>query len=259
MLLYNDIRIGKISIVVQKAETPAFVFNCKERMGDGFIFVTDGNGTFTDASGEYPISKHSVMLLQKGERYTFKAGKEGISYITTAFDLHPENSFRALSLPVCINTEKHPYILKQAMDMLKVWENRSPLYIMETRLITEHLLIDLIGICNNPASGFQFGGRLAPALTHINRNYDRPITNEELAELCDLSTTHFRRLFREQLGVSPMQYRENIRLHWAIKLLESQMFTISEVADKLGYSDIYHFSKVIKRHTGNPPSFYKKG
>ena len=142
--------------------------------------------------------------------------------------------------------------------MLKLWENRSPFYVMETRLLAERILLDIINICKNATSGFEFGGRLSPALTFINQNYDENITNEHLAMLCDLSTTHFRRLFKEQMGLSPMHYRENIRLHWAIKLLESQMFTISEVADKLGYSDIYHFSKVIKRHTGNPPSFYKK-
>lgn len=258
MQLYNDIRVGNISIVVQKEDNSDFYFNCHSRAGYGFIFVLDGSGTYSDASGKYSIQKHSVMILQKDDSYFFKAGENGITYITTAFNVEPVNSFRELGLPTCINAEKHPYILKQAKDMLNVWESRSPRYIMETRVIIEHLLLDLIGICENPASGFQFGGRLAPALTYINQNYDKPLSNEELADLCELSSTHFRRLFKEQIGTSPMQYRETIRLHWAIKFLESQMFTISEVAENLGYSDIYHFSKVIKKHTGNPPSFYKR-
>lgn len=258
MQLFHDIRIGRMSVVVRKAEKSYFVFNCTSRNFDGFIFITDGDGTFTDASGEHRLKRGSVMLLEENSSYIFKGGKNGISYITMGFALHPEGGFTALGLPTFIDTEKHPYILKQAEDMLKLWENRSPFYIMESRLLAERILLDLINICQSVASGFEFGGRLSPALAFINQNYDKNITNEQLSALCDLSTTHFRRLFKEQMGLSPMQYRENIRLHWAIKLLESQMFTISEVADKLGYSDIYHFSKVIKRHTGNPPSYYKK-
>lgn len=258
MQLFHDIRIGKMSIIVQKKEKSNFIFNCISRNFDGFIFITDGDGFFIDASGEHHLKKHSVMLLQAKHKYIFKGGKNGITYITTGFSLHPEGGFDELGLPTYINTEKHPYVLKQAEEMLNLWENRSPFYIMESRLKAEHILIDLINICNNASTGYEFGGRLSPALTFINQNYDKNITNEQLADLCDLSTTHFRRLFKEQIKLSPMQYRENIRIHWAIKLLESQMFTISEVAEKLGYSDIYHFSKVIKRHTGNPPSFYKK-
>ncbi len=257
MQLVHDIRIGRISVLVQKSEKPNFQFNCTSRNFDGFVFITAGDGTFTDATGEHKLSRGSVMLLEEKSNYIFKGGKNGISYITTGFALHPQNGFSDLGLPTFIDTQKHPYILKQAEEMLKLWENRSPFYTMEARLLSERILLDLINICQNAESGFEFGGRLSPALAFINQNYDKTITNEQLAKLCDLSTTHFRRIFKEQVGVSPIQYREKIRLHWAIKMLESQMFTISEIADKLGYLDVYHFSKVIKRHTGNPPSFYK--
>ena len=258
MQLYHDVQVGKISIIVQKSENPDFIFNCTSRNNGGFIFVVDGDGEFIDSTGEYAIKKHSVLLLQNKSKYIFKGGKNGIKYITTAFELYPENGFNILGLPSFINAEKHPYILKHAEELLKIWESRSSFYVMEARLLAEQIIIEILRIFYNPSSGFEAGGRLSPALTYINQNYDKNITNEQLAELCDLSATHFRRLFKEQMKLSPMQYREKIRLHWAIKLLESQMFTISEVAEQLGYSDIYHFSKVIKRHTGNPPSFYKK-
>ena len=120
MQLYHDIRIGKIAIVVQKIEEPDFIFNCKSRNGDGFIFIVDGDGVFTDNTGEYHISRNSVMILQNNSGYVFKGGKKGITYITSAFNMHPENAFRELGLPTCINAEKHPYILKQATDMLKI-------------------------------------------------------------------------------------------------------------------------------------------
>ncbi len=258
MDLYHDIRVDTIEVIVKKEETSTFIFECHKRRSDGFIIVLDGDGIYSDSSGEYHIKKHSIMLLQRGESYTTKAGKNGLTYITTAFRLRPNNAFRELGLPTCINTERYPYILKQAEDMLCIWEERSQWFLMKTRLVIEQLLIDLISSLDEPISGIHSKGRLAPALNYINQNYDKHISNETLAELCDLSITHFRRLFSMQTGVSPLQYRETIRLHWAVKLLESQMFTVAEIAEKLGYSDIYHFSKVMKRHTGKTPSFYKK-
>lgn len=226
-------------------------------MEDGFILVLDGDGVFIDHTGKHYIKKHSIMLLQKGDKYFIRAGENGLVYTTTAFNLHPKNAFRELELPTCVNLEKHPYILNQIEEVLTVWENRSQWYLMESRIRLEQILLDLINCLYTSDISLSIKDRLAPALSYINLNYDKHIKNEYLAELCNLSSTHFRRLFCEKMGKSPMQYRESIRIHWAKKLLQTQMFTIAEIAEQLGYSDVYHFSKVIKKHTGNPPSYYK--
>ena len=257
MHLYHDIRVGTISVIVKKEENSSFYFDCRGRTFDGFILVLDGDGIYRDSTGEYQIKKHSIMLLQKGDVYYTNAGKNGLVYITTGLNIHPKNAFRELAIPTCINLEKHPYILNQIEEILTVWENRAQWYLMETRIRLEQMLLDLINCLYASDISISIKDRLAPAISYINLNYDKPIKNEYLAELCNLSSTHFRRLFCEKMGKSPMQYRESIRIHWAKKLLQTQMFTIAEVAEQLGYSDVYHFSKVIKKHTGNPPSYYK--
>ena len=99
--------------------------------------------------------------------------------------------------------------------------------------------------------------RILPAAEYIKKNYDTKITNAFLADLCNMSVTHFRRIFKENFGVSPMQYHEKIRMHWAVIFLQSRMFTVSEISEKLGYSDVYYFSNTFKKHTGNTPSYYK--
>lgn len=58
--------------------------------------------------------------------------------------------------------------------------------------------------------------------------------------------------------MTPMQYREAVRMHWAKQLLGSELFSISEIAARLGYYDIYHFSKKFKLHTGYSPRQYMK-
>lgn len=54
-----------------------------------------------------------------------------------------------------------------------------------------------------------------------------------------------------------MQYRENVRIHWAKRFLLSDLFSLPEIAEKLGYYDIYHFGKSFKKQTQLSPGKYK--
>ena len=56
----------------------------------------------------------------------------------------------------------------------------------------------------------------------------------------------------------PTVYREKVRCEVARGMLISDIFTVTEIAEELGYCDIYHFSKEFKKQTGFSPSVYKK-
>ena len=254
MQIYTDVHLHSISVIVEKHEDSSFYFHCPHRIGDGFVFVLSGNGTFTCPQGTFNLKQGDIMLVQKNDAYVTTAGNEGLSYITTLFETAPQNAFRELGLPFYMETAAFPHIETAVRNLLALWEKRPRMYIMKSRIIIEQLLIDLTDILSTPESY----DRLAPATAYMTNHYSETITNEQLAELCGLSVTHFRRLFREKYNMTPLQYREEIRTHWAIKLLESRMFTMTEIAERLGYSDVYHFSKSVKKHTGHSPSHYCK-
>jgi len=255
MQIYSDVHLQSISVVVQKHEDSSFCFRCPHRVGDGFVFVLSGNGTFSCAGSVFPLKRGDIMLVQKNDAYVTAAGNQGLSYVTTLFEARPENAFRELGLPAYMETAAFPHIEAAVKNLLALWEKRPNMYFMKSRILIEQLLVDLTDILSKPEGNH----RLAPAISYITNHYSAAVTNEHLADLCGLSATHFRRLFREKYGVTPLQYREEIRAHWAIKLLESRMFTMTEIAEKLGYSDVYHFSKSVKKQTGFSPSHYQKG
>lgn len=98
---------------------------------------------------------------------------------------------------------------------------------------------------------------LAPAVTYIAQNYyDGSISNDSLANLCGISTVHFRKTFEKIYGVSPIKYLHNFRLQKAKTLLHSDYDTIEQVALSVGYNSIYHFSKMFKQYTGITPTEY---
>ena len=58
--------------------------------------------------------------------------------------------------------------------------------------------------------------------------------------------------------MSPITYKEYVRIDKAKSLLASELFNITEVAEKLGYCDIYYFSKEFKKYAGVSPLKYRK-
>ncbi len=69
----------------------------------------------------------------------------------------------------------------------------------------------------------------------------------------------FRKIFRARTGISPHQYRIRKKTELAISmLLADSDLRIAELAETLGYSDIYEFSAQFKQQTGLSPSSYRK-
>ncbi len=96
--------------------------------------------------------------------------------------------------------------------------------------------------------------KVEPAENFIRQNYAQNITNEQLAKYCGFSTQYFRKLFTEVYEIPPMAYVSRVRLEAAVKLLKADdLLTIADVAEEVGFSDVYHFSKTFKKYTGVSP------
>ena len=90
----------------------------------------------------------------------------------------------------------------------------------------------------------------------MENNADKTLT--EIAKICGISEGYFRKLFREYSGENPIEFRQKYRIEKAKQLLLLDTHSISEIADELHFSDIYHFSKTFKKLTGMSPQYYVK-
>jgi transcriptional regulator GlxA family with amidase domain len=81
---------------------------------------------------------------------------------------------------------------------------------------------------------------------------------EEMAQSIGVSLPHFSRAFRAAMGVSPRQYQLRVRLDRARHLLAESNLSIGQIADSLGYADLFFFSKQFARHTAMSPSAYRR-
>ncbi|MBR4960483.1 MAG: AraC family transcriptional regulator [Clostridia bacterium] len=106
--------------------------------------------------------------------------------------------------------------------------------------------------------GSRYYHTIAPALEAIHRNYDRKITSAELADMCKLTQSYFCRLFRQVMGVTPVQYQTENRLRLADILLKDGSYSIGDIARMTGFEDETYFSRCYKKYRGISPSKFQK-
>jgi AraC-like DNA-binding protein len=99
---------------------------------------------------------------------------------------------------------------------------------------------------------------VGPALECIDRRLSPPPTNPELARLCHLSTDRFIRKFRLIVGMTPARYGLERRVALAAQWLTATSRTVEEIADALGFTDRFHFSRVFKARLGLAPVAYRR-
>jgi AraC-like DNA-binding protein len=103
---------------------------------------------------------------------------------------------------------------------------------------------------------------LDPRVTRVMERLDREqgtvLSNRVLARLAGLEETAFIRMFKSRLGVSPQAYSRNKRVEYACDLLLHHDASIEAVAERAGFADRYHFSRVFKKVRGISPAQFRK-
>lgn len=119
-----------------------------------------------------------------------------------------------------------------------------------------HLLVRHAGV-EQPRPIHNRGGLSAVAkrrvLELIDAALDARLTVEMLSREVGLSVAHFARAFKETMGRAPHQYLLALRLERARRLLETTEASLSDIAQRAGFADQAHFTRLFKRAFGTTP------
>ena len=107
------------------------------------------------------------------------------------------------------------------------------------------------------SSDKQFLNKFVNQLENSYMNND--ISIEKLSEILGVSRVHLHRKIKDITGLSPVDYLRNFRLVKAVKLLEQELYSISEIAYQTGFSSPAYFTKCFKDTFNMTPTEYLKG
>ena len=108
----------------------------------------------------------------------------------------------------------------------------------------------------------QSGSGASPAqivdsvIGYLRENYAAQVDFSAIASRQFVSASYLSRIFHDRIGVSPSKYLTDLRMQTARKLLADTELSVREVAEKVGYTDPFYFSKAFKSAAGvNPTQF----
>ena len=89
--------------------------------------------------------------------------------------------------------------------------------------------------------------KLFPALNEIYEKYNEKKPVSYYADMCNMSESNFRKLFKEWTGKSPIEFRNMLRIEEAKKLIDSGEFTVEEAAWYVGFNNISFFYELYNK------------
>ncbi len=151
-----------------------------------------------------------------------------------------------------LNEKENPQIALVFKEAIKEMKSPGKSYKTKMRALLMLLFIEIekLSAMDENAELEEMNMQILPALEFIRYNYMNDIKIGVLAKKCNLSETHFRRVFNEIMKVSPLDYINEVRIHASCNLLRTTDDSIESIAIKSGYSTITtynrNFNKIMK-------------
>jgi AraC-like DNA-binding protein len=108
-----------------------------------------------------------------------------------------------------------------------------------------------------PVSSSPVSNAMSEIITYIKNNIGESFTLDTLAGRVNLSKFYFSHLFKEETGLSPMEFISKTRINLAKIILKTTRGTISEIAINLGYSSSASFINAFTARTGISPGKFR--
>ena len=120
------------------------------------------------------------------------------------------------------------------------------------------LLLAILSALSRAESNVHVPEVIRAAVYHLQMNYMFRVDIAQLSEICNLSSSRFREVFKQYVGVPPHQYLLSLRIEHAKELLETTNLSVAAVSVHVGIEDAYYFCRVFKKTTGMTPLAYRK-
>lgn len=122
----------------------------------------------------------------------------------------------------------------------------------------DHYLYETYGdLVERFVNAHERDSRIDEALNFIRDNLDQVLRTDELADMVNMSRSHFCRLFRQQTGSCLKEHIKNLRMEKAMKLLKEEKHSIEGISWECGFNSHAYFSATFRRHTGMTPGRYR--
>lgn len=168
-------------------------------------------------------------------------------------------------LNTSINMNAHHQLERQILELREEFQNKDKAY----KFALMARMYDLITVLLRHIPVEQYSEKemnkldkqldiLEKIFTYVEGHYKENIALEHISKIANFSPYHFTRFFKENTGMTFLQYLHLYRIEKAKKLLLSSSYQVIEIALQCGFESVKTFNRVFKDLTGYSPTQYKK-
>jgi len=223
-------------------------------------YTLSGKGILEHAGERYELNSGKAFLLEvpDNHRYYLPEDSDSWEFFFITFDgddiIHQLHQITEEVGPVVDLAIDHP-IIKICEDICR------KVYLQEFNCAedgAEWLYKLMMTIRKTILSGNTvINSGIKSVLHYINQHLSEEISVVDLANIAGISPTHFYRVFKDDMGCSPVQYVTKVRLQHAQFYLRHTLLSLREISLRCGFQDGSYFGKVFHKFIGMTPGDYR--
>ena len=230
----------------------------KGRSTYGILYIWSGEACFL-ANGERKITAEDgdLLLIPKGYKYQMQYTAEVTTFVLVNLDLFAKDSS---GMPIAqdislLAKDDDSRQLARIMTNFELCSGSNSLAAVFRR---KELVYRLLGkVFKNDLHLTDISEKNASIFAGVlllQQTYLENLPVAKFAEASNMSINSFRTMFTKQYGLSPIQYRNRLRINRAMELLNEGSCTVAEAAYASGFENVGYFCRYYKKVTGQTPS-----
>lgn len=222
------------------------------RLHSGLLYTIEGEESYAFSDKTVHAPPDSVLYIPKGESYTITLRGEKSTVIYFDFEAEPIEDIR----PFLVTVGSHSGLRSIFSDGEQEWRRRRA----ESFSACLSYFYKIISMLIRHEAHYRCSAsyeKIQDAVFYLHAHYtDEDFKIKTLAKMSGISMRYFEILFSDHMKMSPKEYVLLLKISLAKELLLSEKNTVTSVALQLGFNDIYHFSRIFKKKTGQTPTQY---
>jgi AraC-like DNA-binding protein len=255
-----DASVGAIGFVLHRHRPANWVIEDLANPHYNILaFALEGRALYRCGDQRFDATRGTMLLFPRGVSHSARSDpKAPWSFYSVGFRLDRAGAGFD-ELPNNVRLPNVTQISDYFRELDRLWTRRQPGYVLACRGLILLLIQQFIAAAEQARPRLPHARAIEELVTEMHRNVGRVVSVGALARKAGLSPSRFRLLFHELTGCSVTRYQNRLRIEAARDRLASGQFSVGQVADELGFRDVYYFSRLFKRMTGLPPSACRHG
>jgi AraC-like DNA-binding protein len=141
--------------------------------------------------------------------------------------------------------------------LIQSWNTKLPGYEFVAKTLLQQLIIAIAQNTKKQSQNHSTSLKVEKIINYMHQKINEKVNLNELSDLVQLSPAYLSRSFKEITGYSMIEFFNKMKMDKAKELMLEGDIKIKEVAQTLGYTDEFYFSRIFKRMAGISPSEFQ--